>query len=81
MPLLEYRCARCEKTTEVLVLAGDDASETRCPSCGSTKMSRLLSTFAARGSATPREAETPCGAGACAMPGGCGPSDCGFGPN
>lgn len=81
MPLLEYRCARCEKTSEVLVLAGDDAAETRCPSCGSEKMSRLLSTFSARASSGAREADPVCGAGACAMPGGCGPSSCAFGPN
>lgn len=81
MPLLEYRCARCEKTSEVLVLAGDDASDARCPSCGSKKMSRLLSTFAARGSSEAREAEAPCGAGACAMPGGCAPSSCAFDTN
>jgi putative FmdB family regulatory protein len=81
MPLLEYRCGRCEKTSEVLVLAGDDPGETKCPSCGSKKMSRLLSTFAAHGSAPARDAAPACGAGACAMPGGCPPSDCAFGPN
>ncbi|HTS02438.1 MAG TPA: zinc ribbon domain-containing protein [Thermoanaerobaculia bacterium] len=78
MPLREYRCAACEKTFEILVLAGDDAATARCPSCGSKKMNRLLSTFAARGSAPARDAEPACGAGACAMPGGCGPSACGL---
>ncbi len=43
MPLLEFRCARCETNTEVLVLAGDDAAAARCPSCGSTDMRRLVS--------------------------------------
>ncbi len=81
MPLLEYRCARCERTAEVLVLAGDDPAEARCPSCGSREMSRLLSTFAARASSAARESETPCGAGACAMPGGCGPASCAFDAN
>ncbi len=80
MPLLEFRCVRCETNTEVLVLAGDDAAAARCPSCGSADMRRLLSTFSARGSSA-REAEPACGAGACAMPGGCGPSSCAFDPN
>ncbi len=81
MPLLEYRCARCEKTAEILVLAGDAPAKAECPSCGSGEMSRLLSTFAARASSGARDAEPACGAGACAMPGGCGPSACGLGPN
>jgi putative FmdB family regulatory protein len=80
MPLLEVRCARCEKTAEILVLAGDDAGAAACPSCGSPDLTRLLSTFAAHASGG-RDAATPCGEGACAMPGGCGPSACGFGPN
>ncbi len=82
MPLLEYRCAACEKTSEVLVLAGDEAAEATCPACGSRDLTRLLSTFAAHaGSGGSREAAPPCGGGACGMPGMCGPSACGFGPN
>jgi putative FmdB family regulatory protein len=82
MPLLEYRCAACEKTSEVLVLAGDEPSRAECPSCGSAEMSRLLSTFAAHaGSGGSREAALPCGGGACAMPGMCGPSACGLAEN
>jgi putative FmdB family regulatory protein len=81
MPLLEYRCARCEKTAEILVLAGDEPSRAECPSCGSREMSRLLSTFAAHASGGSHAAEAACGAGPCAMPGMCGPSACGFGPN
>ena len=78
MPLLEYRCARCEKTAEILVLAGDEPQRAECPSCGSPDVSRLLSTFAAHASGGPREAEVPCGTSACAMPGMCVPSACGF---
>jgi putative FmdB family regulatory protein len=81
MPILEYRCARCEKTAEILVLAGDDAGGAECPACGSPDLTRLLSTFAAHGSGSSRDAGAPCGEGACAMPGACGPSACGFGPN
>ena len=31
MPILEYRCARCEKTAEILVLAGDDVARRGVP--------------------------------------------------
>lgn len=82
MPILEFRCAGCEKTSEVLVLAGDEAPEASCPACGSRDLTRVLSTFAAHaGSGGARTAETACGGGPCAMPGMCGPSACGFGEN
>jgi putative FmdB family regulatory protein len=77
MPLLEYRCAACEKTSEVLVLAGDEDIGASCPACGSRDLTRLLSTFAAHaGSGGSRETAPPCGEGACGMPGMCGPSAC-----
>ncbi|HVO51800.1 MAG TPA: zinc ribbon domain-containing protein [Thermoanaerobaculia bacterium] len=82
MPLLEYRCAACEKKSEVLVLAGDDAAEASCPACGSHEVTRLLSTFAAHAvSGGSRDAAPLCGEGACAMPGMCGPQGCGMGEN
>jgi putative FmdB family regulatory protein len=82
MPLLEFRCADCEKTSEVLVLAGDEPDVAACPTCGSRDLSRLLSTFAAHaGPGGARNAEAACGDGPCAMPGMCGPSACGFGEN
>ncbi len=79
MPLLEYRCAGCGRTAEFLVLAGDRATAPVCPHCGSRKMSRLLSTFAAQTSRERPDAETMCGDGPCATPGVCGPSACNFG--
>lgn len=77
MPLLEYRCGACSKTTEVLVLAGDIAAKPACTSCGSQRMERLLSTFAAHaagGSSSARsfDPDTACGGGACRMPDVCG---------
>ena len=82
MPLLEYRCAACEKKAEFLVLAGDARLAPRCPACGKSGMTRLLSTFAAhsdRGEG--KNVDTMCGDGPCAMPGMCGPSACGFDEN
>jgi putative FmdB family regulatory protein len=82
MPLLEFRCADCEKTSELLVLAGDEPAPAACPSCGSRDLLRLLSTFAAHaGAGGARTGEAACGDGSCAMPGMCGPSACGLGEN
>ena len=33
MPVFEYRCGSCEATTEVIVLAGEEAP-TACAACG-----------------------------------------------
>lgn len=83
MPLLEYRCSDCGKKTENLVLAGEAARAPKCPSCGSKKVSRLLSTFAAQ-SSTPSKGgfdpATACGGGACGMPEVCGAGR-GYEPN
>jgi putative FmdB family regulatory protein len=82
MPLLEYRCAACEKKAEFLVLAGDSRLKPVCPSCGSFGMSRLLSTFSAHGSSERGgDMDASCGEGGCAMPGACGPGACGLGEN
>lgn len=83
MPLLEYRCSDCGKKTENLVLAGESARPPRCPSCGSKKVARLLSTFAAQSSTPSKggfDAATACGGGACGMPEVCGAGR-GFEPN
>ncbi len=40
MPLYEYSCEKCQETCELLVFEGDDVE---CPSCGSTKLHKLLS--------------------------------------
>ena len=82
MPILEFRCASCEKDAELIILAGDGEVEPVCPSCGSPELRRLLSIFATHtGHGGARTADTPCGGESCANPGMCGPSDCGFGEN
>jgi len=50
MPIYEFRCAECERSFEALVRAGDDG--VRCPKCNGAKLSRELSTFAARTAAS-----------------------------
>jgi len=42
MPIFEYRCGKCEKTFEVLHLAGRD-NEALCPDCGSSDIKKLIS--------------------------------------
>jgi len=83
MPLLEYRCSDCGKKTENLVLAGESARPPKCSSCGSKKVARLLSTFAAQSATSSKggfDASTACGGGACGMPEVCGAGR-GFEPN
>lgn len=73
MPIYEYLCQACGKTSELIM-----RSDTRiaCEHCGSVKMKKALSTFAAHTAATPQM--PPC-AGGCAgfRQGQCGSGLCG----
>lgn len=44
MPIFEYRCQRCDKEFEALVLGKE---RPQCPSCNGSKLEKLLSSFAA----------------------------------
>lgn len=44
MPIREYRCKKCNKRFEFLVIAGDE-EEVKCPYCGSKKVEKELSVF------------------------------------
>jgi putative FmdB family regulatory protein len=57
MPIYEFHCEKCERDSEVLVRSSRWEG-TKCPHCGSEKLSKKLSVFA---SAMAGEAETPCG--------------------
>jgi putative FmdB family regulatory protein len=46
MPLYEYTCRGCAKRIEVLQPMGADARGLSCPSCGASRLVRVLSTFA-----------------------------------
>lgn len=65
MPMFEYRCAECGHKFEELVSSADDFVE--CPKCHSAKAEKLLSVFAASGSASagslPSCARPGCGSG------------------
>ena len=69
MPLYEYICRKCGKAHELLVASS--ARKVACPDCGSAKMERQFSTFAAH-SAGPK---CPA-AGSCPSGGACAPGHC-----
>ena len=46
MPLFDYRCAECRSRFTLLVGVVAERQEEKCPHCGGTKISRLISRFA-----------------------------------
>jgi len=48
MPLYEFECTQCHEPFEELVRASQTISEVTCPNCGSRKVKKKLSTFAAK---------------------------------
>lgn len=73
MPLYEYTCQDCGKSFELLVTA---SSKPVCEFCGSKKIQKQLSTFAAHDGT----AKTPPCAGGCGgfERGSCGSGCCGM---
>ena len=48
MPLFEFICSECSRPFEELVRSKSNLTEVSCPSCGSQKISKKISTFASR---------------------------------
>jgi putative FmdB family regulatory protein len=70
MPLYEFICGNCEKDFESLVRSANWEGAVTCPHCGSKKLTKQLSVFAAQGGgSTSASAPAP---QACCRPGGCG---------
>jgi len=70
MPLYEFSCSKCDKDFESLVRSTNWEGSVTCPHCGSKKLTKKLSVFAAQGggsSSASAAAPQPC-----ARPGGCG---------
>lgn len=65
MPIYEFHCGDCEKDSEILVRSSDWKG-TKCPHCGSVKLSKKFSVFAS--SAADGGASAP----SCMNKGGCG---------
>jgi len=58
MPLFDFHCHHCGCTCELLVKSA--RQKVACPECGSTKMQRLLSTFAVRAASRSPYESLPC---------------------
>lgn len=72
MPMYEYFCDDCNRTTEVLRRMDEADEPIDCEGCGSTQTRRTQSVFAAASGSTGADPSTsPCGR--CGDPGGsCG---------
>ncbi len=71
MPIYEYQCAKCEHRFEQLVKSMSGADGVACPECGSRKVTKQPSVFAARNaSSAPAHAPGPA-CGGCGEAGAC----------
>jgi putative FmdB family regulatory protein len=48
MPIYEFHCEKCGRDSEILVRSAN-WNGTKCPHCGSSKLDKKFSTFAAAG--------------------------------
>jgi putative FmdB family regulatory protein len=48
MPIYEFHCEKCDADSEILIRSSDWKG-TKCPHCGSEKISKKFSTFASSG--------------------------------
>jgi len=46
MPLFEFRCKKCGKKFEELVMSSSRDEDINCPRCGSKRVEKLMSAFA-----------------------------------
>jgi len=67
MPIYEFHCDKCGKDSEILVRSSD-WSGAKCPHCGSARLDKKFSTFAAAGGGSD--------AGSCSPGGGGGGGGC-----
>jgi putative FmdB family regulatory protein len=76
MPIYEFHCEKCEKDAEILIRSSDWKG-TKCPHCGSTKLSKKFSTFASSTGGNDAPMCEIARSGGCGGGGGC----CGGGPH
>jgi putative FmdB family regulatory protein len=62
MPIYEFHCEKCGEDSEILVRS-TDWKNSECPHCGSKKLSKKFSTFAAAGAGEQAPAKKPGGGG------------------
>lgn len=58
MPIYEYECPKCHNQFEYLVRGNEPA---KCPKCGSTELTKLLSTPSVSVKSAERQQLPPCG--------------------
>ena len=61
MPIYEYRCEECDHRFEILQRLGEGPDGLTCPDCGTPRLEKMFSTFAA--SATQGSMAVPASAG------------------
>ncbi|MFH1063278.1 MAG: zinc ribbon domain-containing protein [Candidatus Omnitrophota bacterium] len=76
MPIYEYECIECKKTTELLIGVSQSKVEIQCAHCGSKKLRKKISSgFVSTGSKNKQEfcaQKGPCQAApSCMFGGGC----------
>ena len=62
MPIFEYECKKCGQVTEVLENANGNGKH-ECRKCGSKRMEKLFSSFAARNGTS--SSSSSCSTGTC----------------
>ncbi len=76
MPIYEYRCDKCGGQFELLVRAD---TRPACPQCGSAKVEKLFSAFAAHAHSGDAGSPPPCfSSEKCCNLGKCGSGRCGL---
>ena len=73
MPLVEFECSACSRRFEDLVRGGEKPA---CPSCGGTRLRRMLSTFGVGAPSASGSSGSPGACGSCGDPRG--PGACGL---
>ena len=43
MPIYEFKCLKCQKFFELLVMSSDEEVELKCPECNAKNLERVLS--------------------------------------
>lgn len=69
MPIYEFKCLKCEKFIELLIMNPDEEIELKCPDCNSQELERVLSTTSysmgsGKGQKVSAQTKT-CSAGSC----------------
>ena len=65
MPIYEYQCEKCSQVCEFLEKNMKTRDKHKCPHCGSSKLKKLFSSFAAGKTDQPASGASSCPTGTC----------------